>query len=234
MPGRRHPFSAPPDDLPRHRRGTAPQGRSRYPDFDVLAEAEHWDPQSRAIVLARLDDPPPLRFFDPQEAETLAAFCDIVTAQDREPRVPVLAMVDQKLHEGRLDGFQFADMPDDRDTWRLAARGLDERARALGADRFVAADVELRTDIVAEFHAGELRDGVWAELPAQRAFSVLMRAVLSEYYSHPWAWNEIGFGGPAYPRGYARMGIGLREAWEGEEEFGVDPVRDVRERGVDR
>jgi hypothetical protein len=200
----------------------------------VLAEAEHWDPQSRAVVLARLDDPPPLRFFDPQEAETLAAFCDIVTAQDREPRVPVLAMVDQKLHEGRLDGFQFADMPDDRDTWRLAARGLDERARTLGAECFAAADVELQTGIVAELHAGELHDGVWAELPAERAFGVLMRAVLSEYYSHPWAWNEIGFGGPSYPRGYARMGIGLREAWEGEEEFAVDPVRDVRDRGVDR
>jgi hypothetical protein len=63
---------------------------------------------------------------------------------------------------------------------------------------------------------------------------VVMRAVLAEFYSHPWAWNEIGFGGPAYPRGYARLGIGLREGWEGEEQFDVDPVRDVAERGVDR
>ena len=42
-----------------------------------------------------------------------------------------------------------------------------------------------------------------------------MRAVLSAFYSHPWAWNEIGFGGPAYPRGYARLGVGQRESWEG-------------------
>ena len=39
----------------------------------------------------------------------------------------------------------------------------------------------------------------------------VMRAVLSAFYSHPWAWNEIGFGGPAYPRGYARFGVGQRE-----------------------
>ena len=26
------------------------------------------------------------------------------------------------------------------------------------------------------------------------------------FYSHPWAWNEIGFGGPAYPQGYMRLG----------------------------
>jgi hypothetical protein len=111
-------------------------------------------------------------------------------------------------------------MPDDRETWRLAARGLDERARALGAEGFAAADEDLRLRIVAEFHAGDLHDGVWARLPAKTAFSVLMRGVLSAFYSHPWAWNEIGFGGPAYPRGYARLGI--------------DPVRDVRRRGVDR
>ena len=35
-----------------------------------------------------------------------------------------------------------------------------------------------------------------------------MRGVLGAFYSHPWAWNEIGFGGPAYPRGYARLGPG--------------------------
>jgi len=35
-----------------------------------------------------------------------------------------------------------------------------------------------------------------------------MRAILAAFYSHPWAWNEIGFGGPAYPRGYIRLGQG--------------------------
>ena len=34
------------------------------------------------------------------------------------------------------------------------------------------------------------------------------------FYSHPWAWNEIGFPGPAYPRGYLNLGINAREHWE--------------------
>ena len=46
---------------------------------------------------------------------------------------------------------------------------------------------------------------VWDSLPCAHAWAVVTRAVLSEFYSHPWAWNEIGFGGPAYPRGYARL-----------------------------
>jgi hypothetical protein len=223
----------PPAGLPRHRGGTVPQGRSRYPDYDVLEQAGHWDELTREVVLDRVHNVPPIRFFTPQEVETLGEFCDVVTAQDSEPRVPVLAMVDAKLYEGRLDGYQHADMPDDRDTWKLVARGLDECARERGARSFAEADPDARLEIVEAFHAGELHDGVWEHLPAKKAFSVVMRGVLSEFYSHPWAWNEIGFGGPAYPRGYARLGIGLRESWEGEERFDVDPVRDVQQRGAD-
>jgi hypothetical protein len=227
-------LSGPPPDLLRHRRGTAPQGRSRYPDHDVLEQARHWDEVTRRVVLDRVEHVPPLRFFTAAEAATLRCFCDVGTGQDEEPRIPVLEMVDAKLYEGRLDGFRHADLPDDREVWRLAARGLDERARAGGAEDFADASSELQVAIVSDFHTGDLRDGVWARLEAAKAFGVLMRAILAEFYSHPWAWNEIGFGGPAYPRGYARMGIGLREAWEGEEQFDVDPVRDVAERGADR
>ncbi len=60
-----------------------------------------------------------------------------------------------------------------------------------------------------------------------------MRGVLSSFYSHPWAWNEIGYGGPAYPRGFARLGSGQREHWESPPEFEQDPVRDVSERGLE-
>jgi gluconate 2-dehydrogenase subunit 3-like protein len=228
------PRSDPPPGLPRHRRGTASQGRSRYPDFDVLEQAEHWDEVTCRVVLARVHEVPEIRFFTAAEARTMRAFCDVVTAQDAEPRVPVVEMVDAKLHAGRLDGFQHAGLPDDRDVGRLAARGLDEQARARGADDFAAASAAQRNAIVAAFHAGDLHDGVWADPPAAKAFGVLMRAVLAAFYSHPWARNEIGFGGPAYPRGYARLGIGLRESWEGEEAFDVDPVRHVADRGVDR
>jgi hypothetical protein len=63
-----------------------------------------------------------------------------------------------------------------------------------------------------------------------------MRSVLEAFYAHPWAWNEIGFGGPAYPRGYAAFGsphLGEDEHWEAHETVHVDPVRDVSRRGLD-
>ena len=83
-----------------------------------------------------------------------------------------------------------------------------------------AAGSECQHEIVERFSEGELD---W-ELPVTKAWGVVMRGVLGAFYSHPWAWNEIGFGGPAYPRGYARLGAGQREHWEAPPEFAIDPV----------
>jgi hypothetical protein len=175
---------------------------------------------------------PQREFFSEVEYATLGAFADDVMAQDGEPRIPVLAFVDQKLAAGKLDGYRYADMPDDRDTWRLVAAGLDEQAQRRGQPAYALAPDELRVEIMDGFAEGQLEGGVWEELNVARAYSVVMRAILSAFYSHPWAWNEIGFGGPAYPRGYARLGIGHSEAWEGEEALDVDPVPDVQQRGL--
>jgi hypothetical protein len=205
----------------------------RYPDFNVLDEVDHWDEVTRHLVLERFERVPPIRFFTSEEARTLGVFCDVVMAQDREPRIPVLNMVDAKLLAGVLDGFQFDDLPDDRETWRRVAVGLDAAARQHGVGDFATAPHEIQTAVIEAFSNGQLHGQVWDELPPARAWSVVMRAVLSAFYSHPWAWNEIGFGGPAYPRGYARFGVGQRESWEGAPAFERDPVKDTQGRGTE-
>ena len=55
-------------------------------------------------------------------------------------------------------------------------------------------------------------------MPVHRFWAMLMEDCITAYYSHPWAWDEIGFGGPAYPRGYMRLENGLPEPWEKDEQ----------------
>jgi hypothetical protein len=228
-----------PEGLPQQRRGLTPGMVGRYPDFDVLEEAEHWDEVTRRVVLGRVESVPKLRFFAVREAATLIALCDLLTGQTgEEPTIPVLSFVDEKLANGELDGYRYFDMPDDGETWRTVARGLDEEARKRGVESFVLLPAPDQRELCHLLATAELFGGAWATLNVARAFSVVMRHVCAQFYSHPWAWNEIGFGGPAYPRGYARFGSPhLRnaesEAWEGEEAFELDPVRDVKERGLD-
>ncbi|MGH3721267.1 MAG: gluconate 2-dehydrogenase subunit 3 family protein [Pseudonocardiaceae bacterium] len=209
----------------------SPQMIGRYPDYDVLSTVDTWDAATRKVVLARLEPPGPMRFFTVEQVPTLRAFCDTVLAQDTDPRVPVPEMIDTKLAEGKLDGYQYADMPDDRDTWRLVLAGLDHTAAAgYRVAGFSACAVQRREAIVGEFAKGRLVGGPWERLNVTRAWSVVMRMALAAFYSHPWAWNEIGFGGPAYPRGFMRRGgVGIREPFETPGATDEDPVRVVEE-----
>lgn len=220
----------------RQRKGTTPQMAGRYPDFDVLEQQGHWDDATRDVVLDRVQNVPPFRFFTREEIDTLKAFCDVVTAQDSEPRVPVLSYIDEKLHGGVGDGWQYFDLPGDGETWRRLARGLDEEARALAFDSFEQAPVEAQVGIVHRLSKAELHGGVWETVNVGRLWKVAMRYVVQAFYSHPWAWSEIGFGGPAYPRGYGAFGsphLGETESWEEAENVHYDPVRDTKKRGLD-
>lgn len=228
-----------PPGLPRHRNGVTPGMVGRYPDFNVLAGVDHWDEVTRRVVIARVENVPPIRLFDEREAATLTALCDHLTGQvGEEPKIPVLAFVDEKLWEDALDGYRFFDLPEDDETWHCIARGLDAEARARGVESFAVLDDHAQNELCHRFSKGELYGGVWATLNVGRAFALVMRYVCEAFYAHPWAWNEIGFPGPAYPRGYARFGSPhLRnaetETWEATEAFELDPVQDVRERALD-
>ena len=175
------------------------------------------------MVLARLEPYGEPRFFDAAQWRTLSAFADVLLAQDREPRVDVLAHVDAKLATAGgygVDGYQYADLPHDQQVWQQVARGLDETARARSGSDYPDAGAPIQASILQDFLDGHLDGGSWATLNVKRAFKVVVRSLMEGFYAHPWAWNEIGFGGPAYPRGYMRLGMALdepgdqREPWE--------------------
>ena len=146
-----------PPGLPAQRRGITPGMVGRYPDFDVLEQAENWDKVTRELVLDRVARVPEIRFFDVREAATLGALCDQLSGQvGEEPKIPVLNYVDEKLFEGNLDGYRYFDMPDDRDTWRVVARGLDEEARKLGTESFALLSDEQQRTLCHRFARAEL------------------------------------------------------------------------------
>lgn len=191
-----------------------------YPGYDVLAKRDtpSWNPKTRQVIDARLSigSGPPL-FFDESEFRTLAALCDCICPQD-EPRVPLAAMVDEKMHADRSDGFRLASMPPMRGAWRQGLAAIDEAARRVHGQRFCDCPAELRADIVARLSRGLLDNPAWTGLAPRDFFTHRVLAdVVKTYFSHPAAWSEIGFGGPASPRGYVRMDFDQRDPWEAAE-----------------
>ena len=211
--------------LPRQRRGVTPQMVGRYPDYDVLESATDWDPATRRAVLARLRVGSELHFFQAAEEPVVRAFLDLLLDQDGEPRVPAVELLDQRLAAGRLDGFQYQDMPDDRDTWRLVLQGIDQAAQERAGVGFPKAPNAVQAEIVGALAGGRLRAPALSGINVRRAYSVCLRMAAAAFYSHPWAWNEIGFGGPAYPRGFMRIGpTSVREPREKRGATAEDPA----------
>jgi hypothetical protein len=193
----------------------------RFPGYDVTGQSETWDEATRVVVLGRLGPRPPLRFFTADREPTARALVDRLLAQDDEPRVPVIEMIDQRLLEHRGDGYRYEDMPDDWVAWARSIEMLDVDAHASFGCSFSELGVRDQMRLVEKIRC---LDGDWYGLPANHLFELWMRYACDAYYSHPWAWNEIGFGGPAYPRGYKNLGLGKREPWEVQERDASDPV----------
>ncbi|HVW81389.1 MAG TPA: gluconate 2-dehydrogenase subunit 3 family protein [Mycobacteriales bacterium] len=194
----------------------------RFPGFDVLGEVEHWDAATAGVVLSRLTQTAALHFFTPAEEAVGRALFDQLLDQRREPRVPVIELIDARLCEGQTDGWHYGDMPEDGDAFRESFAALDADALDRFGDRFAALEWRLQGDLIRAVQ--QLKDETWHGLRADRVWSLWTRYACTAFYSHPWAWNEIGFGGPAYPRGYKNIGIDAREPWEVADVVDLDPV----------
>lgn len=196
-------------------------GEAHFPGYDVTAGVSSWDEVTAGVVLARLAPPPPIRFFAHGEEPTARALVNRLLAQDGDPKVPAFEMIDQRLVNRQGDGYRFADMPEDPKAWQRSIAGLDEDSRARHGRPFWDLDRDEQIDMIEWFQS---LDGDWRGMPAKRVFSLWTRYACDAFYSHPWAWNEIGFGGPAYPRGYKNLGLDRREPWEVAERDATDPV----------
>ena len=207
--------------------------RSRFPGFDVAAQARHWDQVTAGVVLDRLGPGPGIRYFTPDEEAVAIALCDQLTGQDAGaadeggpagPRVPVAALIDARLAEQQTDGWRYADMPEDGQAWQDSLRHLDAEAREKFSAGFAeCASGDQRALIQAVQDAGA---GNWHGMNAKHLWSLWTRYACTAFYAHPNAWNEIGFAGPAYPRGYKNAGVGKREPFEVADALpSDDPVR---------
>lgn len=193
-----------------------------YPTYHTLDQQDSWDETTRNIVTKRVASVPPIRFFDPEAAALLRAIIDRLLPQDdrnSEKRIPILEVIDERLYKNALIGFRYDNMPPDRDAYLLGLRAIEAMAQERFKMPFLKLSVVPRELILKSIHDGSPDPDVqlWKQLPAARFWNLILEDCVTAYYSHPWAWDEIGFGGPAYPRGYMRLENGMPEPWEKDE-----------------
>jgi hypothetical protein len=195
----------------------------RYPGYDVLAKRNSvsWNDQTRAVIDKRMAiDPEKHAFFSDEEWATLRAICERIVPQpsDRAHPAPVAAMVDGKFAGNSGDGYRDARLPPMREAWRRALAAIDAEAQSRYGRAFHHISALLQDDLLKAVQEGKVDGKAWGNLSPELFFQKrLLHDVVSAYYAHPAAWSEIGFGGPASPRGYVRMNFDRRDPWEASE-----------------
>ena len=204
-------------------------GRTRYPGYDVLSKrtGPSWNEQTRQVVTRRLAIAQKPHFFTASEFQTVTAIAARIVPQPptRSP-VPVASLIDQKLSQGASDGYRVAGMPREGDAWRFGIRALDVEAATAYGGVFQNLAAGLQDHLLSLMQCGKLNAPEWGSMRPKEFFVRRMaHDIVFAYYSHPSAWSEIGWGGPASPRGYVRLDFNERDPWEAAEADGIDETR---------
>jgi hypothetical protein len=195
--------------------------RNPYPDYDVLAkwDSPSWNEQTREVVAKRLREIPPRRFFTQLQWQTLEAVCDRVMPQPERgaDKVPIVPFIDARLAADEGSGTRYVPLPPLQQCWRRGVDAIEAEAQHRFHRAFHVLDPAEQDLILEAMNRGEMESPAWGrDLPAKKFMRhELLQFIVEVYYAHPAAWNEIGFGGPASPRGYVRLQANRRDSWEG-------------------
>ena len=207
-------------------------GGGRYPGYDVLAKSAgpSWNEKTREVIARRLSIGEGPQFFTAHEFAIVSAVAARIVPQPAtRPPIPVAILVDCRLHEGISDGYRIAGMPRDGDAWRLGLKALDAEARTAYGEQFAGISEGDQDALLRRAEAGELNLPEWGTMRSSDFFKHrLARDIVLAYYSHPIAWSEIGWGGPASPRGYVRLDFNERDPWEAAEAKDGDEASALR------
>jgi hypothetical protein len=205
----------------------------RYPGYDVMRKHDSvsWNDKTREVIDQRLaqaaDDRGTL-----SEArwQTLKALCECILPQSNRNRkpIPLAAAVAANIGKNASEGYRDWRLPRFRQAWERGLDALQDEAQRRHGEDFAALACSRKQSLLTDIAKGSASSQVWGDMPAAVFFSGrVLHDLVSIYYAFPAAWNEIGFGGPASPRGYVRLGFDRRDPWEATE---AEPGREEQAR----
>jgi hypothetical protein len=210
-----------------------------YPGFSTLAQRKFWDAATRALIERRVELPPQRKFFSQDDFDFwTAVFAHLIPQSDRTPdrQVPLVPFLDERLAQNKSVGYRFEDMPHDRDVYSLGIEAINLESEHRFGAKFQLLPYRDRELVLKAIHDAKPKAArhIWRKMSIEHFWQMLLGDAIDAYYAHPWAWDEIGFGGPAYPRAYTRLERGEPEPWEVEERrYTWDPPAESASHEVD-
>jgi len=194
--------------------------KSHYPSYDVMRQQDHWDDHTQQVVQDRLSEQPAFRFLTAEEVDQLKRLTGDLVDDHRQDIIQyVVGFIDQSLSSGIGEGQRKVGVPKAEVLLRDGLKAINKSAEKKYGQNLLSLDVGDRLQLLEQLSQnGAESVPEWTGISQIEVFKKLLNWSIEAYYSHPRVWSEIGYGGPAYPRGYIRTGIGQLDPWEAQPE----------------
>lgn len=188
--------------------------------FQELLPTDHVSAATRAALTQRLAatdqaaayEP---QFFAPETYQLLVAVAARLFPQPERPvPIPLASAVDERLAQGKSDGWRYDALPPDRETYRLGLGGIEQIAQALFKADFEQLAAAQQDEIIKVLATGNPPGEAWQTLRADRFFEEMLAELTENYYAHPWAQDEIGYTGYADLPTWTKIGLNEKEPRE--------------------
>ena len=140
------------------RKPTPPQLlKNRFPDYDVLSKrlSPSWNGKTREVITHRLAVGGEPKFFTADEFQTVQALAARIVPQPASrPPIPVPALVDEKLHQNKEDGYRRAGMPREAEAWRRGLKRSMKRRSARSGIASVSCAITTKTPCLSGCRRG--------------------------------------------------------------------------------
>lgn len=193
--------------------------KTRYPLYDVMGHQDEWDDHTQSIVTGRLIREHGFNFLTLEEAEILRAMCVLVMDDPRNDIIQyVIGHIDQTLSQTIGESERKPNVPEASILIREGLQAIERMVMVKYVQPFIQLEESDQKQILSDLSTAQVK--LLADdhaFPQKELFQKIVSLTVEAYCSHPTVWSEIGYGGPAYPRGYVRADRGQLDPWEAKE-----------------
>lgn len=193
---------------------------SHYPSFDVMKERHEWDDHTQSIVMSRAKPNNVLHFLTPPEAGMIRRIGSLLVGDETPEALDfVLVHIDRTLHQSPGESQRKTGVTEAPKLLRAGLHALEQAAQASHSSSFMDLDAAAQKQYLQDMSQSAAKPiGIWNGIPQAELFRKLLNLTVEAYCSHPKVWSDIGYAGPAYPRGYVRTQMGQLDPWEAQPE----------------
>lgn len=188
--------------------------KTYYPTYDVYSEKNEWDTGTQEVLHKRVH-PVEGSMLTADMKRTLQAIAkSLFPSHIGEQTLSISMNLDQRLTNKKLKAFPKG-AAHSKEQIILQGLTFAEHESILEDKKpfFQLSDDE-KHEKLHRWRVNKGNNEVWTPIKSSLFYTTITAELLKLIYSDPSVWSNIGFGGPAYPRGYYAFGPKQFDNWE--------------------